>query len=84
MLTTSNNRQKQLLMVILFIFVLELLAYLVHFFICLPSFNERLILETNMAHQYHFLCPLYNHVEALHVIIMNECLKFHLSIIFHP
>jgi len=30
------------------------------------------------------LCPLYNHVEALNIIIMNECRRFHLLITPHP
>jgi hypothetical protein len=34
------------------------------------------MLKINMTHHYHLLCPLYNHVEALCIIIMNECLKF--------
>jgi hypothetical protein len=35
-----------------------------------------MILEINTAHHYMFMCPLYNHVEALNIIIMNECLDF--------
>jgi hypothetical protein len=37
-----------------------------------------------MAYHHHFLCPLYIHMEALHVIIMNERLKLHLLISPHP
>ncbi len=37
-----------------------------------------------MTHHHHLLCPLYNHVEAHHVIIVNKHFKFHLSIIFIP
>ncbi len=40
-----------------------------------------MILKINMAHQYKFMCPLYNHVEAFHVIIMNECCIFHLQLL---
>jgi len=37
-----------------------------------------------VAHPYYFLCPLYNHMETCHLIIMNEHLKFHLSITLLP
>jgi hypothetical protein len=30
------------------------------------------------------LCPLYNHVETLNIIIMSELCKFHLLVTPHP
>jgi hypothetical protein len=42
-----------------------------------------MIFEINMAHHYKFMCPLYNHVEALNIIIMNERCKFHVLITPH-
>jgi hypothetical protein len=36
------------------------------------------------AYHYHFLCSLYKHVEARHVIIVNERFRSHLLIVLHP
>jgi hypothetical protein len=46
-------------------------------FICPPFFNQCMILEINITHHYKFMCPLYNQVEALSIIIMNERCKCH-------
>jgi hypothetical protein len=43
-----------------------------------------MILEITMTHHYHFLCPLYSHIEACHFIIVNERLKLHLLTTQHP
>jgi hypothetical protein len=46
-------------------------------------FNWRMILEINTTYHYKFICPLYNHVEALNIIIMNEHYRFQVLIIPH-
>ncbi len=66
-----------------FFFILELPTRRIHFFICSPFFNYNTILEINTTHHYKFMCPLYSHVEALHIIIMNECPRFHMPITPH-
>jgi hypothetical protein len=76
--------EKPLLTITPFIFVLELLAYRIHFFTYPLSFNQRMIFKINTTHHYHFVCPLFSHVEARRIIIMNEHLKFNLSINPHP
>jgi hypothetical protein len=69
---------------LLLFFILEHSAHHIHFFICLSPFNLHMIFKINMTHHYKFMCRLYSHVEALSIIIMNECRIFHLPIIAHP
>ncbi len=78
--TTNTNYFRQLSC---FFFVLEHFICHIHFFIYLPSFNQCMIIKINTTHFYKFMCPLYHHVEALSIIIMNECHKFHLLITPH-
>jgi hypothetical protein len=60
------------------------LSFPLTWFIFWHAHRLLMILEIMMAHHYHFLCPLYSHVEACHFIIMNERPKFHLLTTLHP
>jgi hypothetical protein len=57
-------------------FILERLVRCIHFLPCPLFFNQHMILEINMAHHYKFMCPLYNHMEALNIIIMKNVANF--------